>query len=162
VGTVVQVWKIVDALEIQIDESASYLDRETGEVETVSTTLMGLAEEGEEEPYLLAWQHAEWELARLIARDGERFFDLPTKFDIHEWQIMEDFSEHQQEPLRSDLRSAIHRSGAFRIFKDTLRRRGRIETWYKFRERALHEIAVEWLKDHGVPYSEAPNPARKR
>jgi len=45
---------IVDALEMQFDESSSFLDRDTGQVETVSHELLGAAEESgeDEEPDL--------------------------------------------------------------------------------------------------------------
>ena len=45
---------IVEALEMQFDEQLSFLDLDTGRVETVSRELLGMAEEGddgdEEEP----------------------------------------------------------------------------------------------------------------
>jgi hypothetical protein len=60
---------IVEALEIQVDEYSSFVDRETGEVETVSHELLHEAEElddDEEELDLPAWQEHEWEAAKLI------------------------------------------------------------------------------------------------
>jgi len=59
---------IVEALEIQFDEQSSFLDRETGQVETVSTDLLGEAEgpDGGEDLDLPAWQEREWEMAKLI------------------------------------------------------------------------------------------------
>jgi hypothetical protein len=110
-AAVVRVPEIVDALEMQLDEQVNFLDRETGKVETVSIELLGLAEEGDEEPDLPAWQHREWEMAELIAGSDNRFLKLPSKFEVHDWQIMEDFADSQREPLRSDLLSAI-RGGA--------------------------------------------------
>lgn len=60
---------IVDALEMQFDEYSSFLDRETGQVETISNALLREAEEAHEnaEPYLPAWQKQEWEIAKRIA-----------------------------------------------------------------------------------------------
>ena len=74
---------IVDALEMQFDESSSFLDRDTGQVETVSHVLLSEAEEADddEEPDLPAWQKQEWEIAkRIVSTDG--FQKLPTKFDV--------------------------------------------------------------------------------
>jgi hypothetical protein len=50
---------IVDALEMQFDESSSFLDRDTGKVETVAHDLLSEAEESgdDEEPDLPAWQN---------------------------------------------------------------------------------------------------------
>ena len=58
---------IVDALQMQFDESPSFLDLDTGEVETVSRDLLLQAEESaDDEPDLPLWQRPEWELAKRI------------------------------------------------------------------------------------------------
>ena len=58
---------IVDALQMQFDESPSILDLDTGEVETVSRDLLLQAEESsDDEPDLPLWQRPEWELAKRI------------------------------------------------------------------------------------------------
>ena len=59
---------IVDALEMQFDESSSFLARDTGQVETVSQVLLREAEESgdDEEPDLPTWQKQEWEIAKRI------------------------------------------------------------------------------------------------
>src|SRR5579863_9180125 len=84
---------IVDALEMQFDEQLSFLDLDTGQVETVSRELLGMAEEGddEEEPDPPEPEDEEWALAKRIA-SSDRFVKLPTQFDVHEWSIMEEFS----------------------------------------------------------------------
>ena len=88
----VQLNHIIDALEMQFDEHVSYLDLDTGQVETVPEELLRDAEEdGDEGPDLPDWQDHEWEIAKRIVSTG-RFIPLPTKFDVHEWAIMEEFS----------------------------------------------------------------------
>src|SRR3954465_11925585 len=114
---------VIDALEMQFDESSSFLDLDTGRVEAVWNYLRGHADgAGGEEPDLPAWQKQEWEIAkRIVSTDG--FQQLPTKFDVHEWAIMQDFSNSvASDRVREDLLNAIHGTGAFRHFKDSLRR----------------------------------------
>ena len=54
VPVTVRLTEIVDALEMQFDESPSYLDLDTGQVVNVSEDLLREAEEpGDEEPDLL-------------------------------------------------------------------------------------------------------------
>ena len=148
--------EIVEALEMQFDESPAYLDRDRGEVHVVPIELIRDAEEeeddAEERDDLPAWQKPLWEIARLIVKDP-RFLRLPSKFDIHEWEIMNDFSlSVRSASIREELLDAIHGSGAFRQFKNTIRRR-RIETaWYEFRTQALRDIAMEWCEDHDIPW----------
>ena len=76
----------------------------------------------DEEPDLPTWQKQQWQIAnRIVSTD--RFRKLPTKFEVHEWAIMQDFSSSvEPDRIREDLLHAIHGAGAFRNFKDTLRR----------------------------------------
>jgi hypothetical protein len=147
---------IVDALEMQSDESRSFLDLDSGRVETVSLDLLGKAEEGEEELDLPEWQEAEWALVKRIVSSG-RWVELPTKFDIHEWQIMEAFSESARPArIREELMDAIHGAGAFRSFKSALRRHRMEQAWFAFRADALKQIAREWCEEGQVPWEQAP------
>lgn len=137
---------IVDALEMQFDERSSFLDLDTGQVETVSHDLLREAEESgdDEEPSLPAWQKQEWEIAKRIV-STDRFRKLPTKFEVHEWEIMQDFSHSvESDRTREDLLHAIHGAGAFRNFKDTLRRHRIESAWFAFRTEALSQIALNW------------------
>ena len=119
---------------MQLDEAPSYLDLDVGQVVTVSENLLREAEEpGDEEPDLPDWQKDEWGIAKRIVSTG-RFRPLPTKFDVHEWGIMQEFSRSvESEEIGDELSRAIHGAGAFRNFKDTVRRRGIESEWFAFR-----------------------------
>jgi hypothetical protein len=142
---------IVDALEMQLDESSSFLDLDTGRVETVSNDFLGEPDESVgEEPGFPAWQKHEFEVAKRIV-STDRFQQLPTKFDVHEWAIMQDFSNSvAPERVREDLLNAIHGAGAFRHFKDTLRRHRIESAWFTFRAQALKQIALDWCEEHQI------------
>jgi len=63
-STTVLLQDIVDALEMQLDESSSFLDLDTGRVETVSNDFLGEPDESlGEEPGFPAWQKHEFEAA---------------------------------------------------------------------------------------------------
>ena len=143
---------IVEALEIQFDESSSFLDRDTGQVETVSIDLLREAEESDddEDVDILEWQKQEWEIAKLIV-SSDRFLKLPSKFDVHEWAIMEEFSHSVGAArTRADLLHAIHGAGAFRNFKYVIRRDGIEAAWYAFRTEALKQIALDWCEENHI------------
>ncbi len=143
---------IFDALEMQFDESSSFLDLDTGQVETVSCDLLREAEETAdgEGPDLPEWQQQEWEIAKRIV-STDRFRKLPIKFDVHEWAIMEGFSlEVKSDEAREDLLRAIHGAGAFRMFKDTIRRHRIEAAWFAFRAAALRQIALDWCEEHNI------------
>ena len=88
---------------------------------------------------------------------SEDFIPLPSKFEIHEWAIMECFAQSLTDAAVSDeLDAALHGRGAFRRFKDTVQRLGIADEWYRFRDAALEEIAVEFLETHGIAYNREP------
>ena len=142
---------IIDALEAQTDESRSFFDPDTGEVYQVSLEMIGAAEDGEEDPDIPEWQEPEWELAkRIVASD--RILPLPTKFDVDEWEIMNEFSASVEKiAVRNDLLDAIHGPGAFRSFKSAIRRHRIEQDWHDFRDQALRDIAAEWCKENDIP-----------
>lgn len=143
---------IVDALEMQLDESSSFLDLDTGQVETVSHELLCEAEAAadDEDPDLPVWQEPEWEIAKRIV-STDRFQKLPTKFDVHEWAIMQDFSRSVAPVrIREDLLNAIHGVGAFRHFHAMLRRHRIESAWFAFRAEALRRIALDWCEENHI------------
>jgi len=56
--------------------------------------------------------------------------------------------------MRSLLLDKIHGAGAFRRFKDAIHQFGLAEDWYRFRDRALKEIAIGWLETNHVAYTD--------
>jgi len=144
---------IVEALEMQFDGTSSYLDLDSGEVVTISNDSLREAQEPcDEEPDLPDWEKKEREIAKQIV-STDRFRSLPTKFEVHEWEIMQDFSRFvESDAIREDLLRAIHGAGAFRNFKDTVRRLGIEPAWFAFRADALSQIAREWCEEVGVAW----------
>jgi hypothetical protein len=58
--------------------------------------------------------------------------------------------------VSDELDAALHGRGAFRRFKDTVRRLGIADKWYQFRQTALEEIAIEFLEAHGIAFHREP------
>src|SRR5487761_2176866 len=148
---IVRLTDIVDALEMLFDEHHAYLDLDTGEVVTVSEDLLCEAEDpGDEGPDLSDGQAEEWDIAKRIVSSG-RFRALPTKLDVHEWEIMRDFSESVEAGgIREDLSGAIHGAGAFRHFKDAAQRHGIEPAWHAFRTAALRQSAADWCEANQI------------
>lgn len=144
---------IVDALEMQFDELPSFLDLDTGQVQTISRDLLSEAEEpSDEEPDVPEGDDKEWEIAKRIV-STDRYRKLPTNFDVHEWQIMKDFAESvESESIREDFLFAIHGAGTFGHFKHNVRRHGIEQAWFAFRAEALREIAREWCEENEIAW----------
>jgi len=87
--------------------------------------------------------------------ETDHYLPLPTKFDIHEYSIMERFClSVDDDDMWDDLCNAIHGRGAFRHFKDRMQAYGITEVWYRYRDAALREMAMAWCEAHEIPYTE--------
>ena len=56
--------------------------------------------------------------------------------------------------LSGILNNSIRGRGAFRRFKDAVHRLGIADEWYRFRDQAYKETAIEWCGDNGVEFDE--------
>jgi hypothetical protein len=145
---------IVEELETIIDESSSYVDRETGEVLSVTDDVLHDADADPEPPDgMPQWQIPMFEAARRIVEDPDRYPQLPDKFEVNEYSIMEKFCGSVQDTrIREELLNAIGGKGAFRYFKDIVSRRKLWDAWNAFRNEALREIARDWCEDQKIEY----------
>lgn len=76
------------------------------------------------------WQHELIRAAREILEDDESaYIQLPTRFDIHEWQIMNDFLSLENERISEELVYVLRRRDTFCRFKDAIHRLGVVEDW---------------------------------
>ncbi len=144
---------VVDELELLSEERTAFLNKRTGDLITVSEEELSAAEDEED----LA-DHPEWQ-QEMIAKareviESDDYLPLPSKFDINEYKIMEDFCYSIQDGrVGGNLLHAIRGSGAFRRFKDGIRSLGIEEDWYRFRTQALETIAVAWLEENEIRYT---------
>jgi hypothetical protein len=151
-ATVISLRELIEAMEIQSDDCVSYLDPDTGEIVIVTREERRLAEETEDPQGLPHWQRQMLAKVRAVLA-SDHCLQLPDRFDIHEWSIVDRFARAQGSGrIRQELLDAIHGAGAFRMFRSTIRRLGIERSWFRFREEALAEIACHWLEDHNLPY----------
>lgn len=143
--------ELIDALEEQSDSLFPFLDRETGEVELISDESLSLSDREPEETALLPnWQREEVELAVRI-ETTDRYLALPNRFDVNEWNIMNDFCHGVgREVIRNGLLRAIQGDHAFRRFKDQIANHNMWAEWNRFRRQALEEIIRNWCEENGI------------
>ena len=83
----------------------------------------------------------------------EKSIMLPTRYDINEYEMMEDFAETTKDTrLQNQLYISLNGSGAFRRFKDTCINYDIIDDWYKFRDEKYKEVAINWCKDNNIEF----------
>ncbi len=146
-ATKVSLSQVMESLELASDEMYWFVHKQTGQVVMVSHEVMRLAED-DAEADLPGWQEEELRVARDVL-ESENWLGLPSKFDVHEWEIMNRFAQSVAVPAqREEILDAIHGSGAFRQFKSTIRRLRLEDTWFSFRDSAFEQMAKSWLEDH--------------
>ena len=145
---------IIEGLEFQMDEGSSHLNTMTGEVVYITEEEWRAAEEDEPLEAFPAWQIEALCTAKDIL-ETDHYLPLPTKFDIHEYSIMERLSySMEDDDICDDLFRAIRGRGTFRYFKDKIYEYGIADDWYKYRDEVLREIAIAWCKENGIRYTE--------
>ena len=150
--TIVSIKDVVDEMDALHEEHSTFLNRNTGELVTLSDEELSAAEEEDIVDY------PEWQLEMIIKAkeviSSDDYLPLPSKFDIHEYHIMEDFCRSVvDDKIRERLLDKIRGQGAFRRFKDAIRNYGIEEEWYRFRQEELEKIAVDWLEANQIPYT---------
>jgi hypothetical protein len=153
---IVSLSDVIEQMDLTTDEATAYINRKTGELITLTHEEFALAEDPDEAEASPQWQKDLLPKAREVL-ESEDYIPLPSKFEIHEWSIMEQFAHSLTDAAVNDeLDAALHGRGAFRRFKDAVHRLGIADEWYRFRDAALEEIAIEFLEEHGIAYQREP------
>ncbi|MBI5473212.1 MAG: hypothetical protein HY961_12785 [Ignavibacteriae bacterium] len=145
--------ELAEQIQMQSDNMAAYLHKPTGELVCVSDEVLMAAEEDESDDDLEDWEREDLELAKRIIETDE-YLQLPSKWDVHEYGMMEDFcGSAEDERMRQTLLNSIQGKGAFHRFKENAIRFGLIDEWYEFRDEAYQSFAKKWCEGHDIPYT---------
>lgn len=102
----------------------------------------------------------EWHLDNIRAArdflDRERdYIALPTKYDLDEYRLMEKFSLSLANRKTSEiLYASLQGRGAFRRFRNALRRLNLTDQWYAYKEDAVRQIAIDWCERNRISFKE--------
>ena len=145
-SVIVSLAEVVSEMVEISDRHTAFLNRRTGEVVSLTEQQRDVLDNGD------AASERERELKGLV--EAGDLLELPTKFENHEYSIVERFCQSVGDPDRKDeLLQAIRGRRAFREFHNLVRRLDLEPAWSGFRERAFREIAVHWLQEHGIAYN---------
>lgn len=149
----VKLQDVIDALELTSDFHSYFLDRRTGEIEMITDEVWSAAKNDE-----LLSTHPEWERELILkAREiqsTDHFIELPNKFDINSYKMMERFChQYPDRETSAKLSAAIRGKGAFRRFKDRISELSIEDQWRRFERQCLEDTAVEWLQAEGIPFT---------
>ncbi len=123
-AVVVSLRDMVDELQMLSNESHAYLNKETGEIISVRDDDFATID-SDEDWREFAGSELEEEFLEKVekVRSSDEYLELPSHFEIDDYEIMERFCRSVPDEKISDLLSAMIRgSGAFRRFKDLIYR----------------------------------------
>lgn len=156
-GIPVLLQNVVDEMDSQNDLITAFINKKTGELTILTEddyyALRHLDDGGSVEE-LPPWQQEM--IPKLRETDeSDDFIPLPSQYEIHEYRIMENFIYSLDDgPVKDDLFDAIRGRGAFRMFKDKIFHHGVREDWFAFKNRALKNIASDFLDSEGIPWGD--------
>jgi predicted phosphoadenosine phosphosulfate sulfurtransferase len=146
---------LIEEMQIQIDEYTTYFNKKTGEFVSISDKEFQAAEEKEDNESFFDVEEEGVKIAIDILENSNDYIEVPSKYDIHEYDIMKRFClSLENDKDINVLLIAIRGAGAFRRFKDMIHELGIEEDWYKFRDEKYKEIAIEWCNDNGISFEE--------
>ncbi|CAH1232634.1 hypothetical protein PAECIP111891_07068 [Paenibacillus allorhizoplanae] len=151
-NTPVKLDDLINEIDIQMDETFTYINTQTGEVITLSREEIRAAEDEEPIENYPEWQRESIEQAiKIIEDENETFLDFTLRNDYHEYELVEEFIGTLSEvEVQEELFGAIQGRGAFRRFKDGIREHDVENQWYKFKEKKLKELVIEWCESKNL------------
>ncbi len=150
-AVVVSLVEMISEMAEIVDNHTAFLNRKTGEVLTMNDQKRALLENSQPVHDLSEGQHAVRE-----AMESGDLLELPSKFEHHEYSIVERFCQSINEPRqKKKLLKAIRSKRAFRDFQKVIGKLGIQERWIGFRNRELEELAVDWLDRNDIAYKKA-------
>lgn len=147
----VKLQDVIEAIEPLSEEWNAHINPGTGEIVCYTGEEARMAES--DGGRLPAWFV---QLASKVreASTSEAFIELPGPFDFHEYSVMEDFALSLAAPARDRVWQAMRGRGAFRGFKDAIYEEGIQDQWDAWRDRALRQLAIDFLDAQGIPYED--------
>jgi hypothetical protein len=143
---------VVDQMDVISDEVTAYINRKNGELVTFTAEDISLAEEEDDNYSVPEWQREIVDEAKQ-ALSNDDYLELPDKFEMDEYGIMERYSYAiEDEQVRDALLKAIKGKGAFRRFKDKVHEKGIDKNWHQFRTNAFKQIAADFLLSQGIAF----------
>lgn len=154
-GIQVKLKDLIEEMEAELEDSASFLNVKTGEIVGLMSEDLRAAEDEEPMDDLPDWQQEVRMLAEDIVENAEDYLELPSKYEVNEYEIMESFCfTVNDQTKRESLLRAIKGKGAFRRFRDKIIDLEVENQWYSYRKESYAQIAKEWCQEHQLNFIE--------
>lgn len=146
---------ITEEMDIPFEESRSLLNIKTGEIVFVSSEDLRAAEDDRPYDHLPEWEKENRMTAIDVIENFEDYLELPTKYDVNEYEMMENFCLIVSDQRKQEsLLKAIKGKGAFIRFKDKIIDFEIEDQWYLYRNKCFRQIAIEWCQQNQINFIE--------
>ncbi len=154
-SVLIKLKNLIEEMEIQSEETRSFLNMKTGELVLVTLEDLGAAEDEEPFEHLPEWEKENRIVAIDVIENPEDYIELPNRYEINEYEMVENFcftisDQRKQESLFNVIRG----KGAFRRFKDKIIDFDIEDQWYTYRDECFKKIAIEWCKENKINFIE--------
>lgn len=144
---------VIEQILFASESNQSYFNKNTGEIHLIPDEVESFIEFKMEDDFIPKWEKELIPIAKDIQSNPDNYIPLPDKYDINEYSIMEKFClSLDNEELCEIMYSSIKGKGAFQRFKNNIHNYGITDEWYKFKDEALKEIAIEWCEYNSIEY----------
>lgn len=144
---------VIEQIVFANESSKSYFNKKTCEIHLIPDEVEMYTDRDKKDDFIPEWEKELIPVAKDISRNPDNYISFPTQYDIHEYSIMERFClSIEDDDLREIMYSSIKGSGAFRRFKENIFTYAIENDWYKYRDAAYKEIAIEWCKDNNIEF----------
>jgi len=153
VAVVVSLRLIVDFIALTGNGWVAYLNRDTGEIISVSDELREYVREEVNPAYLPEWQQ------HLLPKVREAIgsvscLPLPNRLRLHAVDLMEQFAFRQANlQLRDEILECAKSPDPFRPFQSIIYRYSLDQSWSEFQKAGIERVARNWLEMHEISYS---------
>ena len=143
----VKLEELIDALEFRVEEMSIFVNKKTGKIISVLDDEFQEAEDSEN------FDEEVVNEAKDILENGEDYIALPLKYEINEYEMIEQFCETlEDEKNKTNLQREIQGRGSFGRFKRMIKEIGIEEDWYRFKDEKYKEIVIEWCNENDLEY----------
>ncbi len=147
--------ELINEMEMNFDEYTTFYHPKTGVFYSISDQAFAAVEGDESMTRLHNVEDDEIAIAGDIYENSSDYIELPDRFEINEYAMLEGFSISVKDEKASRLlQIAIKGSGAFRRFKEMLSELDLVQEWYSFRDEQYKEKAIKWCQINELEYVE--------
>jgi len=151
---VIRLDEFIEEIDRVSEEVRVYLNIQTGRFTSLSGEAVSAAEALKRGKSVPAWQKSMVQDAVAVLSSDD-YRELPDQFDVHEYAIMQRFCNTvADDELRHRLMRSLQGRGASMRIRSTVQQYGMEVAWSGFRKEALRGIAIEWLEQNGVAYTD--------